>query len=300
MKKILKNIKNWILSNFNTIVQVTFLTMIIGFYGGALIENSRLRNLNNEYESTIKEFSATYDKAKANMDKTQLTLKSIEEEFATYELLFAKYKYDAENLKIEYDKTLVENKELKKEILTLKTKIAKLETIPKVTNNYKPFTYAMKPSKYNVKSLSKGDIDLVLEYSKKYKIDPHLVIAVIWYESRFDTKTKSKYSSASGYGQFIKSTGKWVYNDLLKRKDTYDHEVHPFQAKNSIPMVYAYLDFLIKRNKGDIKKVLIRYNGGELGDKYHNDINKYFKNVNSGTDLEKIEVQIKKNYNYIL
>lgn len=299
MKKILRNIKDWFIGNFNMIAQVTFLTMVIGFYGVTLIENARLKHLNKLYEISMQEFSEMTNKMKANNEKNKNAIEAIKDEFATYELLFAKYKYDAENLKVEYDKTVLENKELKKEIASLK-KAKVVNVKPKVINNYKPFSYAMHPSKYNVKSLSKGDIDLVLEYSKKYKIDPHLVVAVIWYESRFDTKTKSKYSSASGYGQFIKSTGKWVYNDLLKRKDTYDHEVHPFQAKNSIPMVYAYLDFLIKRNKGDIKKVLIRYNGGELGNKYHDDINTYFKNVNSGTDLEKIELQIKKNYNYIL
>lgn len=299
MKKILRNIKDWFIGNFNMIAQVTFLTMVIGFYGVTLIENARLKQLNKLYETSMEEFSEMTNKMKANNEKNKNAIEAIKDEFATYELLFAKYKYDAENLKVEYDKTVLENKELKKEIASLK-KAKVVNVKPKVINNYKPFSYAMHPSKYNVKSLSKGDIDLVLEYSKKYKIDPHLVVAVIWYESRFDTKTKSKYSSASGYGQFIKSTGKWVYNDLLKRKDTYDHEVHPFQAKNSIPMVYAYLDFLIKRNKGDIKKVLIRYNGGELGNKYHDDINTYFKNVNSGTDLEKIELQIKKNYNYIL
>ena len=162
--------------------------------------------------------------------------------------------------------------------------------------DYRPYFYAMQSTKFNKHYLSEKDMTTVLEWSSKYGIDPNLVIGIMWVESRYYPKAKSKSSSASGYGQFIKSTGKWTHESLLKRKDKYDHTVHPFNPDDAIPMMCAYLNHLIKISKGDIRKVLIRYNGNELGKRYYELIDEYFARVSSNIDLDSIEKNIKINY----
>ena len=162
--------------------------------------------------------------------------------------------------------------------------------------DYRPYFYAMQSTKFNKHYLSEKDMTTVLEWSSKYGIDPNLVLGIMWVESRYYPKAKNKNSTASGYGQFIKSTGKWTHESLLKRKDKYDHTVHPFNPDDAIPMMCAYLNHLIKISKGDIRKVLIRYNGNELGKRYYELIDEYFARVSSNIDLDSIEKNIKINY----
>lgn len=164
--------------------------------------------------------------------------------------------------------------------------------------NFSPYYYAMQETKFNRHFLSEKDMITVLDLSKKYKIDPNLVLGIIWVESRYIHNAKNKNSTASGYGQFIRSTGKWTYESLLKGKDKYNHKVHPFKPEVSIPMMYAYLDHLIKISKGDIKQVLIRYNGNELGKRYYEMIDDYFVSVSANTNLHIIEKNVKNNYRF--
>ncbi|MGL5191289.1 MAG: transglycosylase SLT domain-containing protein [Cetobacterium sp.] len=288
MKKLYDKISNTVVTNFSLVVQVIFVVMVILFL----------------FQTGSKALKSTKEIMERDLKILKLTA-IIETQNSQLENL----KELCLNLEKELDKLEKDGKDLENKIVALNKKLdeRKLAVQPKPQVNesstkYKEFGYAMKTSKLNSRyKLSEKDIDLILDNSKKYKIDPHLAIGIIWYESRFNTNAKSKTSSASGYGQFIKSTGAWVYKDLLKRKGTYDHSVTPFEPHNSIPMMYAYLDYLIKRNKGDIRKVLVRYNGGELGDKYFNDIDKYFKTVTNGRiHLDNLELKLKKNYGYIL
>lgn len=170
--------------------------------------------------------------------------------------------------------------------------IHKVETVS-TEYNFKPYYYAMQATKYNKYFISEKDMSTILEWSNKYNLDPNLVIGVMWVESRFYPKAKSRTSSASGYGQFIRATGEWTHNYLLKRKEKYDHTVHPFNPDYSIPMICAYLNHLVKITKGDVKKVLIRYNGNELGKKYYELIDDYFSKVTSDVSLNSIETNIK-------
>ncbi|MGL5745041.1 MAG: lytic transglycosylase domain-containing protein [Cetobacterium sp.] len=288
MKKLYNKIVGIVVSNFSLVIQVLFVLMVIIFL----------------FQTGSRALKSTKEIMERDLKILKLTNVLEAQETTLNELKTSSIKFEEELKRLELEKIELENKVI---VLNKQLSEKKEIVLPKVVeapiqNNYKEFEYAMKTSKLNSRyKLSEEDISLIVENSKKYKIDPHLAIGIIWYESRFNTNAKSKTSSASGYGQFIKSTGAWVHKDLLKRKDTYDHNVTPFQPKNSIPMMYAYLDYLIKRNKGDIRKVLVRYNGGELGDKYFNDIDKYFKTVTNGSiHLDVLENKLKKNYGYIL
>jgi len=56
-------------------------------------------------------------------------------------------------------------------------------------------------------TLSKDEIkELIISYSKAYKIDPALPLAIAFCESGYNHLAKNKHSSASGVFQYLKGT----------------------------------------------------------------------------------------------
>lgn len=92
--------------------------------------------------------------------------------------------------------------------------------------------------------------ELIHEKSKKYDVDPLLVAAVIEQESRFKARAKS-HVGARGLMQLMPRTGRW-----MGARDLYDPE-------QNIDAGVKYIKYLDKRFKGDLKKTIAAYNGGE-------------------------------------
>ena len=111
----------------------------------------------------------------------------------------------------------------------------------------------------------KKDFDYwINKHSKTYSLNPKLVKAVIKFESNMNPKARNPKSSSYGLPQFIKSSGQWVYKELGYKN--YNHYKTPPHIQ--IEMCCWYLNFLNKKYKGDKKKMLMAYNGFELGDLY--------------------------------
>ena len=91
---------------------------------------------------------------------------------------------------------------------------------------------------------------LIYEKSKKYDVDPALVAAVIEQESRFRPRARS-HVGARGLMQLMPRTGRW-----MGARDLYDPE-------QNIDAGVKYIKYLDKRFKGDLKKTIAAYNGGE-------------------------------------
>jgi soluble lytic murein transglycosylase-like protein len=91
---------------------------------------------------------------------------------------------------------------------------------------------------------------LIYEKAKKYDVDPALVAAVIEQESRFRPRAKS-HVGARGLMQLMPRTGHW-----MGARDLYDPE-------QNIDAGVKYIAYLDKRFKGDLKKIVAAYNGGE-------------------------------------
>ena len=109
------------------------------------------------------------------------------------------------------------------------------------------------------------DVDYwINKHSKTYNLNPKLVKSIGLFESKLNPKARNKKSTATGAFQFIYSTGKWVYTELGYKN--YNHHNTPFDIQ--IEMCCWYLNFLHKQYKGDKKKMLMAYNGFELGDLY--------------------------------
>lgn len=101
-----------------------------------------------------------------------------------------------------------------------------------------------------------------------YGVDPDLILAIIWTESHFNPLAKNKSSSARGYGQFIKSTGNSIANQIPEIQN-YKHHIHAHDPYISIHMTIYYFNKLLNNNGGNVNKALKCYRG-------RND-NKYFK-----------------------
>ena len=111
----------------------------------------------------------------------------------------------------------------------------------------------------------KKDVDYwIKHYSKQYNLDWKLVKAIMIFESDLNPKARNPKSSAYGLGQTIKSTNKWIH-ELLGYKD-FNHFKTPIPRQ--VEVTCKYLSVLNKQHKFNTKKVLIAYNGNELGDLY--------------------------------
>lgn len=141
-----------------------------------------------------------------------------------------------------------------------------------------------------------NDIDILLEYayvldrSERYYLSyeniksiiyeckkenfnsymPHLVVALMEFESGLNPTAISR-SNARGIAQFKEGTAKWIYEEHLEYID-YNHG-YAFDTGISIQMCIKYLSILYDQHNGDINKMLVGYNGGEIGDKYYININ---------------------------
>lgn len=101
--------------------------------------------------------------------------------------------------------------------------------------------------------------DLVVKYSKEYKVDQYMVLALIRRESKFYPHARSKVG-AKGLMQIMPETGSWIANQL----GWVDYsEEKLYLPEYNIPMGIWYLAYLDKTFNGDIIKVLAAYNAGE-------------------------------------
>lgn len=93
--------------------------------------------------------------------------------------------------------------------------------------------------------------------SKKYGVDPYLVLAVIRQESMFNPKALSR-SNARGLMQIISSTGKNIARAL-----NFSHSYSKlYQPETNITMGTYYLSTLINRFGDNAAMALAGYNGG--------------------------------------
>ena len=92
--------------------------------------------------------------------------------------------------------------------------------------------------------------ELIYEKARKYDVDPSLVAAVIEQESRFKAGARSQVG-AKGLMQLMPRTGRW-----MGAQNLYDPE-------QNIDAGVKYIKYLDKRFKGDLRKTIAAYNGGE-------------------------------------
>ena len=108
-----------------------------------------------------------------------------------------------------------------------------------------------------------------------------LILSIAMTESNGREDAVNSDSTATGYGQFLSSTGKFVYTKLMGNK-SYSHELAK-DGKTNISMMVEYVAYLDDKYNGNIGNVLLEYRG-VYDQAYLNKINNYLKIKNTSLD----------------
>ena len=100
-------------------------------------------------------------------------------------------------------------------------------------------------------------IDYSLVYSAKYKVDPVLVLSVIWVESNFK---KDAISNAGAVGAMQLMRGTVTHIETMP--GTTIQGMDRKNVKHNLKYGVKYLSYLLKRFKGDVVKSIVAYNMG--------------------------------------
>ena len=98
----------------------------------------------------------------------------------------------------------------------------------------------------------------IITYSKKNKVDPFLVAAIIKNESNFNHKAVSKVG-AVGLMQIMPETGRWIA-EQMGLENYQDTDL--YQTRTNIRMGCWYLGELDHEFKHNLALVMIAYNAG--------------------------------------
>ena len=97
---------------------------------------------------------------------------------------------------------------------------------------------------------------IIFEVGENQGVDPRFIHAVIWQESKYDTRARS-HAGAQGLMQLMPATAKRFGCE------------HPDDPAENITAGTKYLSWLLKRFSGDVELALAGYNAGEGSvDKY--------------------------------
>ncbi|MGE5689779.1 MAG: lytic transglycosylase domain-containing protein [Pseudomonadota bacterium] len=101
--------------------------------------------------------------------------------------------------------------------------------------------------------------DIVRGHAENYGLDPELLAAVIYTESKFDADARSA-SGAIGLMQLLPETARGIAvrtgGGRFRTDDLYDPEINVRYGS-------WYLRHLLQKYDGDLRKALAAYNGGQ-------------------------------------
>lgn len=162
-----------------------------------------------------------------------------------------------------------QSEQLRKELEELQARVEELEAekeAERVEYEQLAEKYDYVISRVDDSEITMDDIKFLDETCKTYDINPHVITAMIDVESDYNPNCSMSNSSARGLMQIIRSTGRYIWEDLLGNSD-YDHDI-AYDVKSNILMGVRYMRYHLDKNNGDLRASLKYYNGGELGDYY--------------------------------
>lgn len=149
---------------------------------------------------------------------------------------------------------------------------------------YNKYEYALYDEGGNRTDITYEQLDTLEDKLKDSKIqDADLILSWIMVESNGKEKIKNSSSTARGYGQFLSSTSKFVYTELLGESN-WTPEVACDGATN-MKMMVEYVDYLLDHNKGNLYKTITNYRGLHDGP-YVAKLNKWLRK--SGKSLDEV------------
>lgn len=241
------------------------LSLILTILLLVLVSISYIKN-NNAHE--LKELKSKYNSLVE--DYNEITLEN-----AAYKETNAAYEETIRNMNgliidmQEQDEKLVETNE---------EYLSQLSVLQQREELYDKYDYAIKRIDDGTRTdITYEQLINLEEEAEKRGIDTDLVLSIVMVESDGVETAKSSQSTATGYGQFIYDTGKFVYEDLL-HQGTYNSTV-ALNGDTNLTMMTAYLEHLADIWNNDIYMIMKNYRGkdGDILDDYMARVDRYLE-----------------------
>lgn len=124
-----------------------------------------------------------------------------------------------------------------------------------------------------------------IDICKENNIDPNLLFSIIMTESHGIETAKNSESTATGYGQVLQGTAKYVYENLLENGDGTFKSSMLKDGETNIEITATYIAYL-RDNTSTVKELIAGYRG-ENNEEYYNTI--VAKLENAGTSVVKVQ-----------
>ena len=245
---------------------------------------------NNNLKKEVTDSKTKYNKLASDYTKLYKVGTGLYSEYQKIE-----YDYN-EDTKI-YEKLNSEIKDLMDTVTELDTQNKKLskenKQMHKDLNKYEKRSELFDKYEYAIyhgnkrTSFTYSQLELAEDIMEEKGMDANLLLAIAMTESGGNEKSENSTSTAKGYGQFLRGTAKFVYEDLMKA-GTYNHN-YALNGSTNIKLMANYLEYL-QGNKSSIYGMIESYRGINNCTSYMNKINSYLKQ--GGTSLEIINKKI--------
>ena len=226
---------------------------------------SELTATNQELTAENEQFKAEMETVATSYNEVSETLKSVSE---------ASQALEAEN------KELISACESKDQIIATYDERAEL---------FDKYEYAVTDDSGNRTDIKYSDMKMLEDLCKEKGLNDetvNLVLAIAMTESAGNEDAKSSISTATGFGQFLSGTGKFVYTKLMGNK-SYNHSEIASSGTENLEMMVYYLDYLNENCNGNTGEVINQYRG--LNDpSYKYKINRYLNTV--GLSLAGVQI----------
>ena len=217
----------------------------------------------NNYANTVEELTRELNYANRNIEALQEHNLQITQQLEYYKGLSEKLTEDIPA----YEETIKEQEGIIEDLMEDNTILVEEYDAISVAYNqlkdreelYDKYSYAIM---YNGKrtELTYDQIQYGEDLMVSKGLDPDLLFSIGMVESRFVENAKNPYSTASGYYQFLRGTGKFVYESLLAKDNSYSHS-YAMDGYKSTEMAVCYLDHLSERFDGNLFKMIKQYSG---------------------------------------
>jgi len=149
----------------------------------------------------------------------------------------------------------------------------KLEAQPKLEER---FFYALYDTEGRRNDLNEHTLGVLVDTCEQYNVSPDLMLGIIMTESEGHSNAKNKSSTATGFCQILRSSGKYIYEDLMGNpKGSYSHDM-AYDPDLNLRMGVVLVSELKREYKGNTYKAIQHYRG-------KNDISDYLANINKYT-----------------
>ncbi len=88
-----------------------------------------------------------------------------------------------------------------------------------------------------------------------------LILSIAMTESRGYETAENSQSTATGFGQFLSGTGKFVYTSLMDGDGIYKHSEMAKDGQTNLDMMVYYISYLDEKYHGNLSSIIDEYRG---------------------------------------